>query len=187
MAVSRAHDWSAHEIWVAFKPTTLINDMPPTFGHLCLSAKPPSANCSAQLLLSCSVYLTGWWWGTSEESFIYILHVLRRGPTRCTAGRPVLFSALCNIDVHDESLAEERLSWSLNVWRVFMRRIMAEKRNSEGLSSYGQQSGSFVHRCTCFSFSGLIKISPWFLPLFVSSLQGASSARQADDVWTGSV
>lgn len=60
---------------------------------------------------------------------------------------------------------------------------MARERNSEGLTSSGQQR-SFCLRTDAHAFPlySLIKINPWFLLLFVLSLQGASSARQVDDV-----
>lgn len=58
---------------------------------------PPSANCPLSLLLLCSVYTTGWGWGTSEESFIYALHTVKE------ALYDVLQVVLCNIDVHYES------------------------------------------------------------------------------------
>lgn len=152
-----SHDWSVHEIWTAFKLLIMMSLQPSAI------SAPPSANCPLSLLLLCSVYSTGWGWGTSEESFIYALHTVR-GLIWCIAG--CLVQYWCPLWKPARGMFVVPLE-NLHVWRAFMRTVMdpwAQVRKPaivcfRHASTFPQAASSDVLCGFCFYWCRLFEIA----------------------------
>lgn len=101
--VAVSHNWSAGDIWTAFKLSTLANGEVSSFSRRTLANR--TALCK---LLTCiaSVFWAHSWAGrrTLEESFIYSTSCVRRGPYMMDC-----WFVLCNINVPYGSQTEEVL------------------------------------------------------------------------------